>query len=92
MTVLQDHVSDGQVNPGQLQQAIYSLTLRSFPLVPHWLTTMGVCNLPGGHLLFPCRVSFFLPSQLTSTFFKKDFLANVSFLPASCLPKESAGA
>ena len=74
MTVLQDHVSDGQVNPGQLQQAIYSLTLRSFPLVPHWLTTMGVCNL---YFLVEYP-SFSLPN-LHPHFSKKTFLLMYPF-------------
>ena len=79
MTVLQDQVSDGQVNPGQLQQAICSLTLRSFPLVPHWLSTMGCAVfLKVAYYFLAEYPSFSLPN-LHPHFSKKTFLLMYPF-------------
>ena len=50
MMVLQGLVgwqmSSGQAHPERLQQAIYSLTRRCLPPVPHWLSTMGRTIFP----------------------------------------------
>ena len=81
---LQDWVSGGQAHPRPSQQTIYSLTRRLGSSLAEY----------HGCTIFPkvTEVSLFLPSQLTSTFFNKGFLAGVSLPPASCLPRESPGA
>ena len=101
MMVLQGLVgwqmSSGQAHPERLQQAIYSLTRRCLPPVPHWLSTMGrtifpdVTASPHQVSSFPYRVSFFLPSQLTSAFLSKHFLASLSLPPTSCLLRDPPG-
>ena len=81
-------VSSGQPHPERLQQTTYSLKRRSLPPVPHWLSTMErtVSWMSPLHVaLFPYRVSFFLPSQVTPAYFNKDFLASLSLPPTSCL-------
>ena len=47
MMVLQYWLPGGQAHSGRLQQAIYSLTHRSHPTDPPWLSTIGYTIFPG---------------------------------------------
>ena len=87
-------VSGGQTHPGQSQQVLLFPGAQMPPPVPHWLSTMErtVSWMSPLHVaLFPYRVSFFLPSQLTSAFLSKHLQAGLSLPPTSCLLRGPPG-
>ena len=78
---LQDWVSGGQAHPRPSQQTIYSLTRRSLPLVPHWLSTMDAQSFPRSP-----KFHYFSLPNLHPHFSTKAFLLVYHFLQhAVCL-------